>query len=59
MLVVCGVIEGGVEGVEVAVLYQQNMKNNIKRNTHNDQRKAKGGGGEGAQRYCHQQEEGL
>ena len=35
------VVEGGVEGVEVAVLYQKNMKNNVKRNIHNGQRKTK------------------
>ena len=44
VLVICGVVEGRVEGVEVAVLYQQDMKNNVKRNTHNGRRKMKVGG---------------
>jgi len=33
-VLVVRVVEGGGEGVEVAVLYQQNMKSNVKRNTH-------------------------
>ena len=47
VLVVCGVIGGGVEEVEVGlyVLYQQNIKNNVKRNTHNGQRRRRWGGG--------------
>ena len=36
----CRVV-GGVKKVEVAVLYQQKMKNNVKRNTHKGRRKTK------------------
>jgi hypothetical protein len=39
VLVVRGVVEGGIEEVEVAVLYQQNMRSNVKRNTHNGRSK--------------------
>ena len=45
MLVVFGVV-----GVEVAVLYQQNMKNNVKRKTHNGRRETEVGGA--ALKYC-------
>ena len=57
VLVVCGVVQSGVEGIEAAVLYQRNMTNNGKRNTHNGRRKTKVGGP--ALRCCCQQEEGL
>jgi hypothetical protein len=57
VLVVCGVVEGGVEEVEGAILYQENMKNNFKRNTHKSLTKTKAGGP--ALRCCWEKEEGL
>ena len=51
-----GVVEGGIEEV-VAVLYQQKMTSNVKRNTHNGLSKTVAG--LGAWLSCCQQQEGL